>query len=108
MAAGRIRRPGQRESGRLLNGAASQAALQQTNGTRLIDTSARESPHQHGLAGENLAGGYSGGGIFLRAAASGLSRPGADQRAGPLVSRFGNEAALDSLADVQRRCVGAI
>ena len=39
------------------------------------------------LAGPYLARGDSRGGDLLRAAASGLSRQGADDRAGPLVSR---------------------
>ena len=57
---------------------------------------------------QHLAGGHSGGGDFLRAPASGLSRPRADQRTGPLVPRFQVEAALAALADVQRRYVGPV
>ena len=54
------------------------------------------------------AGGHSGGGDLLRAAAPGLPQPGADRRTGPLVPRFRTEAAFAACADVHRRDLGPL
>ena len=58
------------------------------NEPRTFDAPVRQSPADRRAAGPDRAGRDPGRGDLLRAAAPGLSRQGADRRAGPLVSRF--------------------